>query len=239
MAFSRLVTVMLLIHAAGESSIIGGGDADKGKWPEMAFLKAITADGVHKWLCGATILNSDWVMTAAHCWDKHPNPDVHRSMVWVGTHELKKASARYHGILYFISHSKYKALNTGFQNDIGLIRLKKKLKLNGLVKTVTLPGADDIIPPSSECWIAGWGKIGASTPLPDPETLQELQIALVSQKVCKQQYAYLPPDVLCAGGKGENACDLWESWRLRADGRPGVFTEVSKHLPFINGYIHN
>ncbi|KAI4822353.1 hypothetical protein KUCAC02_007905 [Chaenocephalus aceratus] len=268
MAFIRLVTVMLLIHAAGvlgaevRSSIIGGGDASKGRWPQMAFLKAITADGVHKWRCGATILNSDWVLTAAHCWDKHPNPDIHRSMVWVGTHELKKPSSRYHGILHFMSHPEYKALATGFQHDIALIKLKKKVRFSDLVKAVTLPGPDDITPPSSECWIAGWGNIGASAPLPDPETLQELQIPLVSQEVCKQQYPYLPSGVLCAGGKGEDACDgdyggplfcsapqggfvqmgimsYGSPGGCGTDSPPGVFTEVSKHLRFINDYIHN
>lgn len=96
------------------------------------------------------------------CVARHPNPDIHRSMVWVGTHELKKPSSRYHGILHFMSHPEYKALTTGFQHDIALIKLKKKVRFSDLVKAVTLPGPDDITPPSSECWIAGWGNIGTS-----------------------------------------------------------------------------
>ena len=59
-----------VLGAEVRSSIIGGRDAGKDSWPELAFLKAITADGVHKWSCGGTILNSYWVMTAAHCWNK-------------------------------------------------------------------------------------------------------------------------------------------------------------------------
>lgn len=58
-----------LLGAELRSSIIGGQDVPKGRWPWMVHLN-ITSDGIKKWRCGGSILNSEWVLTAANCWDK-------------------------------------------------------------------------------------------------------------------------------------------------------------------------
>lgn len=45
-----------------------------------------------------------------------------------------------------------------------------------------------------------------TVPLPDPETLQQLQLPIVSENVCKEKYPELTDNMLCAGdmsgGKG-------------------------------------
>ncbi|XP_042361312.1 tryptase-2-like [Plectropomus leopardus] len=267
MAFTKLLTVLVLIHNAGgllgaevKSSIIGGKDAKSDSWPWMVHIN-ITSDGVNKWRCGGTILNSEWVLTAAHCWDKHPPPKWDRSMVWIGSYRLKEKSERYRGISYVLSNPDYRNLGSYYVNDIALVKLDKKVKFSKQVKNVALPSADDTFGPSSECWITGWGNIEKDTQLPDPETLQELKIPIISHGVCKEKRPELTSDMLCAGGDkagGNDACEgdyggplvckTTNGWMqvgimsygsCGSPGRPGVYTQVSKHLRFINDYIHN
>uniref|UniRef100_A0A3P9J7F0 Peptidase S1 domain-containing protein n=1 Tax=Oryzias latipes TaxID=8090 RepID=A0A3P9J7F0_ORYLA len=99
-------------------------------------------------------------------------------------------------------------------------------------------------------------------PLPDPETLQQLQISLVPQRDCRQTYPWLTDDMLCAGSPagGKDACkgDYGGPLVCRTPrgfvqvgimssgspdgcglpGRPGVYTRVSSYLAFIKSNIN-
>ncbi|KAE8283558.1 Tryptase alpha/beta-1 [Larimichthys crocea] len=267
MAFYGLVPVLVLILNTGgsleaevRSSIIGGQDAPKGSWPWMAHLN-ITSDDKNRWRCGGAILSDQWVLTAANCLDAQRRPNWRRSFVSVGSHSLTKASARYMGIDTVMTHREYQAQSGGYVNDIALVKLKKKLTFSPDVASVTLPSIDDTFGSSSECWIAGWGNIGTNVPLPDPETLQQLKIPIISQSACKAKYPELTDDMLCAGSQdgGMDACkgDYGGPLVCRKGsgfvqagimsygspdgcglpGRPGVYTKVSKYLRFINDYI--
>ncbi|XP_056257726.1 tryptase-2-like [Seriola aureovittata] len=269
MAFCKLLTVLVLVHITGglhgaevRSSIVWGHDARKGAWPWMVHLN-ITSENKKSWRCGGTILNNQWVLTAASCWDSRDKPYLARSIAWIGTHSLQKASARYMGIYAIIPEPRYRAVGNGFVNDIALVKLKKKMTFSGSVQPVSLPSVDDTFDPSSECWITGWGNTGTGVPLQDPEVLQELKIPIVSNSVCKRQYPELNSDMLCAGDMvgGKDACkgDYGGPLVCRSgsgfvqvgimsygspngcalSGRPGVYTQVSKHLRFINDYIHH
>ena len=47
--------------------VIGGEVAAEGAWPWQIALYARKSDGNYQNLCGGSIFNKDWVMTAAHC----------------------------------------------------------------------------------------------------------------------------------------------------------------------------
>ncbi|KAM9843342.1 tryptase-2-like [Aulostomus maculatus] len=268
MAFSILLAVLALVHnAAGvlgaevRSSIVGGKDAAKGSWPWMVHLNL--TDGTNNWRCGGSILNTEWVLSAASCWKRHPVPDLNKCMAWVGTHTLQGPSERYLGIVYAMSHEHFRAMGSGFVNDITLVKLKKKLRETKLVQRVALASVEDTFDSSSECWITGWGSVGNGLPLKSPETLQELKIPLVSQDTCQAVYSEVTSDMLCAGDTagGKDACtgdyggplvcrsgpgfvqvgimSYGSSAGCAMPGYPGVYTRVSKYLGFIHRYVHN
>ena len=59
-----------LFGAEVKSSIVGGKDAVKDRWPWMVHINITTSDGHDNWRCGGSILSDQWVLTAASCWDE-------------------------------------------------------------------------------------------------------------------------------------------------------------------------
>ncbi|XP_024127165.1 tryptase-2 [Oryzias melastigma] len=257
-----LVLLVLLYNSPGSlgSSIIGGKDAADGSWPWMVHLN-ITSDGLKKWRCGGSIVAKQWVLTAAHCWDQNLSVNLRRSGVWVGAHKLSNGAERYRRVTHVVRHPQYQAGGGVYKNDLALLRLDKELAFSQRVAPLSLVQADDTFSPS-ECFITGWGLVGNSVPLPDPETLQQLQISIVPQSDCRQTYPWLTDDMLCAGSPagGKDACkgDYGGPLVCRTPrglvqvgimsfgspdgcglpGRPGVYTRVSSYLDFINSYIY-
>ncbi|XP_017294335.1 tryptase-2 isoform X2 [Kryptolebias marmoratus] len=269
MAGCKLLTVLVLLHNTGgflgadlRSSIIGGSDAVKGRWPWMVHLNISTDDGQEKWRCGGTILNNYWVLTAGRCWDDRLISRWNRVGVWIGAHELQRPSERYMKVETVMRHTEYQTQSNGYINDIALVKVKKEIKFSKLVAPVSLPSADDTFDSSSECWMTGWGQVGKNRPLPDPEILQQVQIQILPQSDCKATYSDMKDTMVCAGDRagGKDACngDYGDPLVCRTasgfvqvgimsfgspdgcgnPGRPSVYTRVSKYLKFINAYIH-
>ncbi|KAM7372595.1 hypothetical protein PAMP_009753 [Pampus punctatissimus] len=231
MAFCKILTVLVLIHNIGDllgaevrSSIIGGHDAKQGNWPWMVHLN-ITSNDKKNWRCGGSILNNQWVLTAASCFDKRLDPDKSRSMAWIKAHSLqniKQGSVRFVGIDKIIQHGHFKALSTGYENDIALIKLKKELH-HSQSDWMKLPGPKDEFSASSECWILGWGNIKTNG------LFHALQGDNGGPLVCRTANGLVQAGIMSY--TSPEGCGLTK--------RPGVYTRVNKHLRFITDYINH
>ena len=92
------------------------------------------------------------------CVASQRKPSLRRSMVWIGAYKLHEAPTRYVGVNNVIKHPQYRSFAGGYQNNIALVWLKKKLT-KGQGGRVDLPKANVNLHASSDCWIAGWGNI--------------------------------------------------------------------------------
>ena len=58
----------------GHSRIVGGENARQGDWPWQASVHYQRSPGMNKQWCGGTLIDEQWVMSAAHCFhNKDPN----------------------------------------------------------------------------------------------------------------------------------------------------------------------
>ncbi|KAJ7990035.1 hypothetical protein DPEC_G00310680 [Dallia pectoralis] len=267
MAFWGFFVLVLVVHGTAglfgphaRSSIMGGEEAPKGKWPWMAYLKSISIDG-NTFDCGGSLLNKDWVLTAAHCVDPDDNIVPEKSYVWLGVHsiqELEDPDVIVRSMSQIVIHPDFDILPLHAINDIALVKLSQSVTMTHLVKPVKLPENDDSFNPASKCWVAGWG----ATELGEPRDgiLQELTVPIIKQKDCLEQYKDITSDLMCAGyWKGGRDTCLGDSggplvcvsagvyvqvgiigFRTSCTTRniPGLYTRVDSYMDFIEGTIH-
>ncbi|XP_063076716.1 tryptase-2-like [Engraulis encrasicolus] len=262
-----MCVVLLVSNASGSlrSAVVGGHDAERGSWPWMVYvyLQTIREPSV----CGGSLLNSQWVLTAAHCNRHHPSKlRLEESFVRVGVWKLKREEeGRMLQITRFVAHSNYKLERQRPLNDIALLQLSVTVTFDKYIDPVPLPAAEDVLNTDAECWVTGWGyKSENKRPLPGDQTLQELQVPLLDDAICKSMYPISkkhPKLMLCAGYLmgGKDACQGDSGGPLVCkfskgfvqvgvvsfgDGcarinKTGVYTRVQHYLRFINDTITN
>lgn len=59
-----------LVGAQMKPSMVGRHNVKRGDYPWIVYLN-ITGDGVKKFRCGGALLNSEWVLSSAGCFDRY------------------------------------------------------------------------------------------------------------------------------------------------------------------------
>ncbi|PIO29396.1 hypothetical protein AB205_0196410, partial [Aquarana catesbeiana] len=130
------------VPISDDDKIVGGYTCQESAVPYQVSLHA----GYH--FCGGSLLNTLWVISAAHCYQKNIEVRLgeHNIGVLEGPEQFIKASKA-------IKHPQYDP--NSLDNDIMLIRLRKPVKINSQVKTVSLPTRCAM--EGTSCLISGWG----------------------------------------------------------------------------------
>nr|XP_031303426.1 tryptase-like [Camelus dromedarius] len=164
-----------------------------------------------------------------------------------------------------IPHPNYYTADNGA--DIALLELEDPVNISSHVHPVPLPPASETFRPGSQCWVTGWGNVASGQPLPPPFPLKQVQVPIVENSVCDEQYhaglstaddfPIILDDMLCAGRKGHDSCQgdsggplvcktkgTWlqagvVSWGegCAQTERPGVYTRVTSYLDWIYQYV--
>uniref|UniRef100_A0A673L6L5 Chymotrypsin-like protease CTRL-1 n=1 Tax=Sinocyclocheilus rhinocerous TaxID=307959 RepID=A0A673L6L5_9TELE len=226
------------------SSIVNGQNAISGSWPWQVSLQ-VTHLGFH--FCGGSLINQNWVLTAAHC---AVVVGYHR--VILGEHDLIVHPCFVY--MQVITHPLYSS--TTINNDIALLKLSSPVTLTPRISPVCLAPSTINILPGTRCFTTGWGQTATtSTPL----ILQQTGIPIISPAVCSQIWCQstITDAMICAGGAGSSSCmgdsggplvcersGVWSlvgsvSWgRSNCDTRyPVVYARISQLRSWINTTI--
>ncbi|XP_031783595.1 chymotrypsin-2 [Nasonia vitripennis] len=209
----------LTAHAAPR--IVGGSDAPDGKYPYQVSLRAPSSH-----LCGGSILNKRWILTAAHCALNRKHDSL---TVVVGTNLLNGGKGQ-----------SYKSEYIAWHKDFGMLGLS-----HDKVQPISLP-LEDFTKVDYPVVLTGWGttRLGGNV----PNKLQEIALKVISQTKCKSELNFPISESHTLTKSGEGACHGDSGGPLVADGiqigivsfgrpcavgKPDVFTRVFTFLGWI------
>ena len=158
--FSKTLFVFLFAFEPifGEQSllrprIVGGQKTRPQEFPQMASLQY---RGRH--FCAASVLSSDWLLTAAHCVDASGYQNF---SVVMGTNDLNRLDgATVRAPQRIVVHEKWDSKRLRF--DVALIKLNAKVTLDQRVRKALLPPPGAELQEGAECVAVGWGKTSTS-----------------------------------------------------------------------------
>lgn len=184
--------------------IVGGEEAAPGAWPWQV---KIDANG---FLCGGSLIDTDWVLTAAHCVVDDVGtvfePDTIE--VLAGAHDISisEPSQQSRGVSQIIPHEAYDPSTS--DNDIALLKLSQPVNLNARVALISLNTEDNLVA-GTPAMVTGWGDLADGGQGPD--TLHQVEVPLISNATCNAPDYYdgaITANMLCAGYPqgGKDAC---------------------------------
>uniref|UniRef100_A0A3B4FPW7 Neurotrypsin n=1 Tax=Pundamilia nyererei TaxID=303518 RepID=A0A3B4FPW7_9CICH len=246
--------------------IIGGEKSLRGEWPwQVSLWLRSQSKGNHP-LCGASLINSCWLVTAAHCF-KRFGRDPARYVLRLGDYHTVEQDdfERTLSPERIIIHTKYHSQS--WEYDIALLRLKGTegncVAFNPHTGAVCLPEPGDKLEKRlTACVITGWGITGKFHEY--SHTLLQAWVPLLPALTCKKRYGNrFTSRMLCAGSLSKHhrvdSCQGDSGGPLVCQGErghwvltgviswghgcgnpsfPGVYTRVSRFLRWINKAIN-
>ncbi|XP_014211430.1 trypsin-like [Copidosoma floridanum] len=180
--------LLTLAHTRSLSPrIIGSHNAIPGEFPYQVSLQWGWLPFLpHSHFCGGSIINSTWVVTAAHCVSAMKEfPKTVTFLVKAGKHDIDKLelSEQISSISKSFIHDRYNDSAGVSPYDIALIKLKIPLVFNKRVAPVALPEKDS--DPEGIVTLSGWGAVNNNTRDPNyPSILQTADMPIIDRKTC-------------------------------------------------------
>merc|ERR1711990_108532 len=243
--------------------IVGGKEVNpKGKLPYQVMFFPCAPSG-QCGLCGGTIVNKKFIITAAHCWDSR----MTNLRVVVGEHNVFCDGVNEGGKVINVKkatmHPDYNKKTT--DNDIAVLELSEELTFTDKVKPACLPSSASKDYSGTASTISGWGgTIGYGPRDPRPKQPQQcglketmVKVLAGSDSKCSGVLGTSSSTIkLCAWSKDTDTCQgdsggpltvpengkytlvgvVSYGWGC-ASSTPGIYARVQGFLPWIKNLI--
>ncbi|NXG23248.1 UROK protein, partial [Grallaria varia] len=188
--------------------IVGGRRAEVESQPWIAGIFQ-NIRGMDHFLCGGSLIDPCWVLTAAHCFHMPSRRQLNKSAykVFLGKSILNVTDDKEQAFMVddIISHPDFTDDTGGNENDIALIRIRTTSGQCAVeskyVRTVCLPERNLYLKENTRCEIAGYGKQDFYD-IFYAQRLMSATVNIISQRKCEYEYydsIRVTNNMVCAG----------------------------------------
>ncbi|XP_039205287.1 enteropeptidase isoform X2 [Crotalus tigris] len=244
-----------MITQKSRPRIVGGSDAQEGAWPWIVSLYFN-----YRPTCGASLINNEWLLSAAHCvYGRNLKPSQWKAVLGLHTNlNLSYPQTVSREIDQIIINPHYNKRTK--DSDIALMHLQFRVNYTDYIQPICFPEKNKQFLPGTKCSIAGWGKTTPEDSI--SSILQEAEVPLITHQKCKElmpEYN-ITENMICAGydkggidscqgdSGGPLMCQENKKWFLAGvtsfgykcalPNRPGIYVNVFKFVDWIKRTIN-
>ncbi|VDO23648.1 unnamed protein product [Heligmosomoides polygyrus] len=173
--------------------VVGGFETVAGAFPWTAAIR-IKATGAHH--CGASILDKNHLITAAHCFEDDKRPSSYVVIVGDYDNTIDEGHEQTFNVSHFHFYPLYEDL---FAHDLAILEIEPPgLRFDDWTQPICLPPRDFSYQTGRKCVVTGWGSMGLSY----PSRLQAAVLPIINREECMNSsriYKSMSRSAFCAG----------------------------------------